>query len=97
MLVKTMRQVFRTVCVDAVREELEDDPEALADVKELAADLEATYAGYGVLLDPETYPDRLLWFGPDDRALVLVYDEESIEPATEFASWVESLFRDDGG
>jgi hypothetical protein len=89
-----MRKLLHEVCVDAVRDELEGDDEALAYVEELAQTFARKMPGYGVRLEPDEHPDRILWMTPR-RAIVLWYDDDAFDRREPFSDWVASLFEDE--
>ena len=92
LLVRPMSEILQWVCVDSVAEELADDDDALAYVRELAETHGAALPGWGVLLERETHPDRVLWFPPGGEATVIWYEHDDFERRETFASWVVSLF-----
>jgi hypothetical protein len=92
VVARSMNEIFRHVCVASIEAEIDGDDEARGYVEQLAADLAAETPGYGVLLDPDTQPDRVLWFGPDDEATVLWYEHDAVERRETFSAWAARLF-----
>jgi hypothetical protein len=95
MIVKPMKAVFQYACVETVQEELEGDDEALKYVKELARDLTKRFPGFGVLLDPDEQPDRILWLGGKGAPLLLWYEDDDVERREPFGEWVREIFAND--
>jgi hypothetical protein len=86
-------ELFRHVCVESIEEEIDDDDdETRTDIEGLAADLGAAFPGYGVLLEPDPHPDRILWFAPDGTATLLWYEHEAVDRREPFSAWVAALF-----
>jgi hypothetical protein len=89
-----MKALLRKVCVDSVRDELEGDDEAIAYVKELAADFAAEMPGFGAIIEPEDHPDRLVWFAPSGAATLIWYEHDAFERREPFSRWLAELFEE---
>jgi hypothetical protein len=91
VLAMPMKKILREVCTESIRDELDGDEETLSGLKELVRELAEELPGYGVMLDPNETPDRILWFGPEE-AIVLWYEHDEFGRREPFAEWVASLF-----
>jgi hypothetical protein len=74
-----MLEVLRYVCRDSIRDELEGDEETLAYLDDLIAGFAAEFPGWGVALDPSTFPDPVLWIAPDGTATVMFYERDAFD------------------
>ena len=102
LLVAPMADVLRRVCVDDVVEELgEDDPEFEPDedgeslmthLNEVLARFVEKLPGYGLILEPYAYPDRVLWLPPAGIPTVLWYKHEDFKGQQAFSSYVADSF-----
>src|SRR5262249_48822757 len=92
VLARPMRKLLRWVCVDSIRDELDGDDETIAYLKELSTDLAAELPGYGVYLEPNEQPDRILWLPPGGEAVVLWYENDAIDRREPFAEYLVDLF-----
>jgi hypothetical protein len=80
------------VCIDAIRDELEGDEETLAFLRENVGRFVEAFPGFGVALQPEEQPDRVLWYPPGGPAKVITYDDDAFDEGKPFAEWVRDLF-----
>lgn len=87
-----MHAVLRWVCLESIRGELEDDDETIAYLQELVDGFAEELPGYGVYLEPQENPDRVLWFGPEGRATIIWYEDDAFERRELFEDYVASLF-----
>ena len=95
LLVSPMADVLRYACHDSIAGELDDDPETLDWLLELADGLARQHPGHGVLLEPDDDAVcRMLWLPGDARAEVLWYENNEITRSWPFARWVYDLFDD---
>jgi hypothetical protein len=74
-----MIEVLRYVCRDSIEDELEGDEETLAYLGELIDRFAAQFPGWGVALDPHTFPDPVLWIAPDGTATIMFYERDAFE------------------
>lgn len=95
VLAEPMRKLLRRVCLDSIRDELEGDDETIAYLKERIADFAEELPGYGVHLEPDEQPDRVLWLPPGDEPVVLWYEDDAFERREPFAQYVAGLFEID--
>ncbi len=72
-----MVEVLRYVCRDSIADELAGDHETLAYLDELVEAYTAEFPGWGVALDPDTYPDPVLWIAPDGTTTVMWYERDA--------------------
>ncbi|GIG62039.1 hypothetical protein Lfu02_64110 [Longispora fulva] len=94
--VAPMADVWRHVCHDSVADELEDDPETLDWLLELAGELTDRYGGYGIVLEPDDDTVcRILWIAPDRTARILWYEDNEVEQTEPFQDWLAGLFEDE--
>lgn len=87
-----MDKILRQVCVNSVKEELAGDDEAIAYVRDLAKSFAKTMPGFGVYLEPQESPDRILWFDRKGQATVLWYDHDAFDRREPFSAWLDALF-----
>src|SRR5579863_7747683 len=89
LLVQPMADVLRQVCLESVRDELEDDEETLSYLADLAGELAGEFPGYGAVLATE-HPDPVLWIAPDGTVTVIWYFRRRVlQPAYQAAGWRE--------
>ena len=74
--VQPMVDVLRYVCKDSIADELEGDDETLEYLDELIARYAGEFPGWGVALDPDTFPDPVLWIAPDGSTTVMWYEHD---------------------
>jgi hypothetical protein len=91
VLALPMKKVLREVCLESIRDELEGDDETIAYLKGLITDFVEKFPGYGVMLDPDETPDRVLWLTPSS-ATVIWYEHDSFARREPFEEWVTGLF-----
>lgn len=87
---RSMADVFRYVCLESIQSELEEDDETLEHLEELAGTLAEEHSGFGVLLDPHTTPDRVLWLA-EPEPVVLTYERDAIVERVPFSDWLAAL------
>jgi hypothetical protein len=93
VIAKPMKKILLYVCYESIADELDCDDETLEYVKELARDFAEEMPGYGVILEPEQHPDRVLWIPPsraerDKREpMVIWYEDDAFERREPFKSW----------
>jgi hypothetical protein len=74
-----MIEVLRYVCRDSIEDELDGDEETLEYLGELIDDFAAQFPGWGVALDPHTFPDPVLWIAPDGTATIMFYERDAFD------------------
>lgn len=97
VLAHPMREVLRAVCIEDVRDELEDDEDTLDYLGELVEGFVEEFPGFGVRLEPSEHPDRVLWLAPDGSATLLWYEDDAFDRREPFAAWAAALLEEDGG
>jgi hypothetical protein len=95
VIAQPMSSVLRWVCLDSIRDEIEDDDETVAYLEELIESFTGEFPGYGVYLEPQESPDRVLWFGPGRGATVLWYQDDEFERREAFEDYVLGVFEHD--
>lgn len=78
LLVQPMAEVLRQVCLESVRDELEDDDETLSYLADLVGELTTEFPGFGVVLADE-HPDPVLWIGPEGKVAVIWYHHDAFD------------------
>jgi hypothetical protein len=68
------------------------DDETIAYLKERIADLAEELPGYGVYLEPQEQPDRVLWLPPGGEATVIWYEDDEFARREGFVEYVAELF-----
>jgi len=74
-----MIEVLRYVCRDSIEDELDGDDETLDYLGELIDEFAAEFPGWGVALAPQTFPDPVLWIGPDGTATIMFYEHDAFD------------------
>ncbi len=92
VVAKPMKKLLRYVCYESIADEIEDDDETVAYAKELARDFAEEMPGFGVILEPNEHPDRLLWMPPDAEPVVVWYEDDAFARREPFSAWAASLF-----
>jgi hypothetical protein len=95
VLAQPMPKLLRRVCLDAIRDEIEGDDETVAYLKERIRELSVELPGFGVYLEPDEQPDRVLWLPPGGEATVIWYEDDAFERREPFARYVADLFEVD--
>lgn len=89
---KPMKRVLMRVCFESIAEEIDGDDEAVDYAKGLARGFADEMPGYGVILEPDDQPDRVLWMPPDAEPIVVWYEDDAFARREPFHAWLESLF-----